>query len=85
MTTVGPLIGTFGFFSILFGVGKLFQWQERKDRKRRAEALKTRAGIAATRFYFEEHPTAAAFAGPESARAASAGTATQGWNAQGRA
>ena len=39
MTTIGPLIGTFGFFTILFVVGKFFQKREREDRKRRAEAL----------------------------------------------
>lgn len=32
MNTVGPLIGTFGFFGILFLVGKLLQNNERRKR-----------------------------------------------------
>jgi hypothetical protein len=42
MNTYGPLLATFGFFAILFLVGKHFQNQEKKRRDQEAHASQGR-------------------------------------------
>jgi hypothetical protein len=79
-----PWLATFLFGCAVFVVGKILQRQEKEARKRRAEALKARGWNPGMSLYFEERPTATTFAGKESARAASASTAS-GWRPLGRA
>ena len=38
MNTIGPLVGTFGFFATLFFIGKLLQDKEKKKRLKHRQA-----------------------------------------------
>jgi hypothetical protein len=44
MNYYGPLLITFGFFTVLFVIGKLLQHDERKKRMTTSEAQREKAG-----------------------------------------